>query len=695
MDLFYRLKFKLGLWHFSLLYNHRFKVLLVWLLSIGIGGYFASQFFHHTVIEYEPPPGSDGYIAKERFSQYFPDQARQEAAVILVENLASDPVTSEDYLRKFSFYLNDTLHSSPHADLIHHLLGYYFVPDEVVEIAASASKDPRSNFLSTNNASSFVVVNFQTTNKKVVSGEIRKAIQAFNAHNPELSSNYRTHVTGFEAMGNDTQDGVEHDAIRMDVLAVPLALLLFWLFLRNVRMLVIPVLSTLTAAIYSFALMYPIAVYVVKVTTMAPTLMVSMIIAVSTDYVLFMLTRFIEERRYKSVELSVANMLDSVGHVIFVSGATLAVTFASAIMYPSSFLQSFGAGISISVLSSVFVNIFLTPTLLLAFPKFFSPEVSLEKPTLCTRITNFFNLGTNDEYNQEDSLWFKWNKFWNTPKRSILLILLVLAATIPICYFASQMELTIDSMSVFSSDSEAVQTFRRIEKQFPPGIVAPFKILAIPQEGSSIFSQEYFSLIESIGDSLKQKGLIEGSELITISKIGGFSLQPEQVEDLLKSNEPIGVAYKFMTQGLINDAENAAVAVIYAHFDPMSKEAERWIPQVRDILDTTASQANNQFELHLFGGSVVVLDMVVGIQSKFLTMVSVTCGVLLIAAGLVFRSAFLPIRGVFTIGLSVCWTYGLAVIIFQKFRGHPLYWFGPIITFSIIVGLGLDYDIFL
>src|SRR5690606_38026411 len=53
------------------------------------------------------------------------------------------------------------------------------------------------------------------------------------------------------------------------------------------------------------------------------------------------------------------------------------------------------------------------------------------------------------------------------------------------------------------------------------------------------------------------------------------------------------------------------------------------------------------------------------------------------------------LRGLLTIGLSIACTYGVAVIYFQRIEGKMIFWMVPIMSFSIMVGLGLDYDIFL
>jgi len=65
--------------------------------------------------------------------------------------------------------------------------------------------------------------------------------------------------------------------------------------------------------------------------------------------------------------------------------------------------------------------------------------------------------------------------------------------------------------------------------------------------------------------------------------------------------------------------------------------------------------------------------------------------VLMIALG----SIFTPLRLIFTILLSISWAMAAAIYIFHTYIGMELIWILPIMLLVIMLGLGLDYDIFL
>ena len=99
----------------------------------------------------------------------------------------------------------------------------------------------------------------------------------------------------------------------------------------------------------------------------------SIILALSIDYALFLLTRFSEEiKGGSSMSTAVREMLLHSGHTICGSGFTLALCFLVLLLFPVQMIQSIGVGVVISILSCMAVNLTLIPALLFECPGFFS-----------------------------------------------------------------------------------------------------------------------------------------------------------------------------------------------------------------------------------------------------------------------------------------------------------------------------------
>jgi len=123
--------------------------------------------------------------------------------------------------------------------------------------------------------------------------------------------------------------------------------------------------------------------------------MISIAIATSIDYSLFLLSRFREEiERGRRPVAAVELMMGAAGHTVLVSGTTLSLCFAGVATFPIGMLTTMGVGAGATTVLSMIVNLTLTPSCLLTFPRVrgqcvgafaeFSPDQQL----LCAETAN-------------------------------------------------------------------------------------------------------------------------------------------------------------------------------------------------------------------------------------------------------------------------------------------------------------------
>jgi uncharacterized membrane protein YdfJ with MMPL/SSD domain len=91
-------------------------------------------------------------------------------------------------------------------------------------------------------------------------------------------------------------DGLENDLLLGDGISIPSALLVLCLALKSFRFGIIPLISVAASILVIFLVMLPIA-NVTHVSSVAPNLIMSLTVALSVDYSLFILSRFREETR--------------------------------------------------------------------------------------------------------------------------------------------------------------------------------------------------------------------------------------------------------------------------------------------------------------------------------------------------------------------------------------------------------------
>lgn len=160
---------------------------------------------------------------------------------------------------------------------------------------------------------------------------------------------------------------------------------------KSLRLLIFPILGMGCSLCLSFAA-GALTTYVTSVMAFLPSLLMSLVIALSFDYALFLSLRYREEllnRKtrgaddHEGYERVVSVVVESAGHTIFVSGLILSITFVTMAFFPVPFVRTTGLVSAVSILLSVCINLVITPSILLTFPSFF--EKSVEPFAICGR----------------------------------------------------------------------------------------------------------------------------------------------------------------------------------------------------------------------------------------------------------------------------------------------------------------------
>ena len=108
------------------------------------------------------------------------------------------------------------------------------------------------------------------------------------------------------------------------------------------------------------------------VSTVAPSLMIAVSLAMSIDYSLFLLSRFqseVDDGRDAGEAVTIT--LATSGKIVLVSGVTLLLCFLMMLSLPVVLISSMGVSAAITVFMAVAAALTLQPALLLTFPAFF------------------------------------------------------------------------------------------------------------------------------------------------------------------------------------------------------------------------------------------------------------------------------------------------------------------------------------
>ena len=154
--------------------------------------------------------------------------------------------------------------------------------------------------------------------------------------------------------------------------------------------------------------------------------------------------------------------------------------------------------------------------------------------------------------------------------------------------------------------------------------------------------------------------------------------------------------------------------------DPFSTVGQRWIAAVRDAMAASEVWVSDPSfpgdttvlgEMHLTGMAQEQMDGAADTFASLPRVIGATLLIVMAVLGSAFRSAVVPLRAVLCLSWMLLVTFGLGVLVYQHGvlqslgirpfltspdppAHHAMYWMTPCIAFSILVGLGLDYDVF-
>jgi uncharacterized membrane protein YdfJ with MMPL/SSD domain len=134
-----------------------------------------------------------------------------------------------------------------------------------------------------------------------------------------------------------------------------------------------------------------------------------------------------------------------------------------------------------------------------------------------------------------------------------------------------------------------------------------------------------------------------------------------------------------------------------------------FIRSVRDLLKAFSAPALPGLKLYLFGGYTTTMDVQDMLYALVPYDIIAVVVLVLITVAFSFQSVGLGLRLIATIAMSLCWSFGLSVLVYQPgpaqdffalstptiLASSGMYWLIPVMSFSILVGLAMDYDIFL
>src|SRR5215831_7785160 len=493
--------------------------------------------------------------------------------------------------------------------------------------------------------------------------------------------NIKLEITGETPLTFDLRkvsaDDVKHAEERAMPVTLLLLLLAFGSFVAALLPLGIGVLS-ISMAMGAVALL----AHYLHLSILVQNLATMLGLGLGIDYALLMVSRFREALAEGYDPGQAADIAaGQAGKTLIISATTVAIGFSALLTVPISELRSIGmAGLLVTVLSVVLCTFILPWVLGLLGHRINAARVRLPGRQFKTRE----NLGAANER------WVRWGNIITRWPWTALLV-----AGVPLLILAFQTRRIspgIPHHDSLPATAESVRALRTLQGMGRSGIVQSLRvILELPPESRPLSPAGWLA-VSRLTERFQSDPRAE--EVLSLPTLTGMSDTADAVDDV-----PQAIRESFLR----SDRQATLIELLpTATLSP--NEQIRWVREVRSS-DIAAITGVPGAVLRVGGIAALDADYDSVVKERLPGVVLWVVLGSLLALLIGFRSLFAAVKAILLNLLSVGASFGALVLVFQEGHGSKLFGLDgptgsvypivPILSFAIVFGLSMDYEVFL
>lgn len=476
------------------------------------------------------------------------------------------------------------------------------------------------------------------------------------------------HVTSEKAIGRDMSRHAERENARVEGYAVFLILAVLLAFFRS------PVATVLTLAliqlsmVVSKALLFFLVRGGVELSVFTMPVMSLVMLGAGVDYSMILSERYRQERRAGSPKgEALRTALARAGESVFFSGVTVLIAFGAATQSHISFLQGLGYGGLVGILTILAAVLTVTPgVLMLAGDRFFWP-VRLDAPEAAKEgpFARYLNATVRFTARYPAVITF------------VFVLLLVPGLLILRGYDPASHPLA------FTPATDAKVGYDLVAGAWGKGQLMPTEVVVTLPPGQVSGESPSAESVAALRDLVRRLEEVPGvREVAAYTQPFGSPLSDAELGRL---PEDLRAPYWAAAQRVLRVS-------VTLEGDPVSRQARGILGQIRAVTGAT-SWPGATFDL---GGSTQAdQDFYRTLMDDFRRMLLLISAGVFLTLALQLRSLVVPVRLLLTILLGNVLTLAFLVVVFQWVRGVPIAADVPVLMAVLMMGLGLDYEIFL
>ena len=469
-------------------------------------------------------------------------------------------------------------------------------------------------------------------------------------------------LTGGAAINKDINSASQKDLASAEAIGLPIAIIVLLLAFGSVVAAFIPLAIGIVTVVSAFGVMtlfsetMDLSIFVMNIIPMLG-------LALSIDFALLLINRYKEELAKHSTGDAVQTAIQTAGRSIIFSALCVFIGLGAMLVMQVEIFQNIALGGMLVVTIAVLSSITLLPALLMLLKERINKWTIIRvKPGSTTRWRNFASF------------------VMKRPVTLILVALIVLGiGIIPV----KNMELTIPQVDSLPKSYDSRQAYELMDQEFGLGEQATIYMIAERRDGWD--STAGLEDIKKIEDRLLEDNNVTTVDTIfTASEISTV----EEWEQSLTVPE-VEVQLTPLLDTFVQD--NKLLVPVTLNLNGSSNEAQDWVREW--------SEKDLGVDFKLGGQPKFNQEIFDEIFDKVGWLLAIILGSTFIILMIAFRSILIPLKAIIMNIIGLASTFGILVYIFQY--GH----FGieettialiiPVIVFSLVFGLSMDYEVFL
>jgi RND superfamily putative drug exporter len=409
-------------------------------------------------------------------------------------------------------------------------------------------------------------------------------------------------------------------------------------------------------------------------TFLTPSLTILLTLGLAVDYSVLQLRRTKEERtKGKTTEESVSTSVRWAGQAVLTAGVTVVVAYIVMAVANVPLFSGVGTAIAIAVSILILASLTLLPALELSLKdRLFWPGMNRRRGVQHEKSSRLTRLGEK------------------TLRRKVAVIVIISGFALGAFYVSQSTSSGANILKLFP-DFPSNHGLSVITQELGSSATAPTTIVVTTPTaiayGDDQFNQTLLKQIESISST--------ASSVPGVSTMSGPTRpygSPFNYTGVLQLSEPERSQYLGGMFSYIGVNNETAAIIMGFQSDGQSQAAINTLLKVESAVSSqhllkgvsvqyggeTQSTYDNQSFLN-------------GILPEVILVLAAAVYVILLIQ---LRSAFTPIRLIFTILCSVAFSMALLVLLYFYAQGLPILDFAPLFVVVTMLGVGIDYDIF-